>query len=676
MPPEARTVDLALLCRRAAIAPTTIDDDNRTVELTFSTGAAVVRSDWWGGKRWIEKLSMDPKHVRLERLNSGAPLLNAHSGYSLEDQIGVVEDGSARIAGKKGIATVRFSAREAVEPIWRDVKDRIIRNVSIGYKVHKFEETTGEDGETPVRTAIDWEPYEISMVPMPADAGAQTRSGKKPAGETYPCEILTRGANAPASDPEPPHKESVMDRNAPESIAETNPLRPDPPPAPPTEPTDRDRGAAAERERVQNIRNACKAARMTREFEDKLIADGVSESEASRRIFKILEDRDPDVPTQGARPQVEMAGDDPLVHARAGIINAILNRVNPGQFPLEDVGRKYRGMSCLDIGRAFLNARGVRTTNMTRSDLVDAMLARTTRAGYHTTTDFPMLFEDAANKNLRAAYEAAPQTWRAISKPVSISDFKPSRQLQVGDAPGLDEVLEHGEFQQGTITEAKEVVQLKTYGKIFAITRQALINDDLNAFGEVPAAFGRKARDKESDLAWAQITSNPTMGDGVALFHTASHFNLSGTSDAISITSLGAARAALRNQKGLDAVTLLNLGVRYLIVPAAKETLADQHVTQLTPAQTSNANPFGPGGRTPLTVIVEPRLDVASTVSWYVATDAASAPVLYYATLDGQSGPEVRQMEGFDVDGMKFRARIDVAFKAADWRAIFKNPGA
>jgi phage major head subunit gpT-like protein len=306
--------------------------------------------------------------------------------------------------------------------------------------------------------------------------------------------------------------------------------------------------------------------------------------------------------------------------------------------------------------------------------LVDAMLVR---AGLHSTVDFPGLFEDAANKNLRSAYEAAPQTWREISRLVSLSDFKPSRQLQVGDAPALLEILEHGEYTFGTIGEAKESIQLKTYGRMFGITRQALINDDLNAFSEVPAAFGRKARDIESDLAWAQITGNPTMGDGVALFDATTHANYTASGTAISVTSLGVGRAALRKQKGIDAATLLNLMARYLIVPAALETIADQYLTQITAALASSVNPFATGsGRTPLTPIVEPRLDANSATAWYMATDQAQAPVLYHGVLDGQEGPLVTQMEGFDVDGMKFRCRIDVAFKAADWRAIYKNVGA
>ena len=460
-----------------------------------------------------------------------------------------------------------------------------------------------------------------------------------------------------------------------QTIVEGNPLpTPSPQNTDPVEKTDRTLGAEAERARVEYIRVSCEAGKMTRAFEAALIKEGVNEIEASRRVFEEIRKREVDVPRAGggSRPDIRV-GDDPLVHVRAGIANALLHRIASERHKLEDVGVPYRGMSILDIGKVFLSARGVRTTSMSRSDLVDMMLGR---AGMHSTSDFPSLLEDVARKNLRSAYEAAPQTWLPIAQPLNLADFKPSRQLQIGDAPGLDEILEHGEVTQGTITEAKETVQLKTYGKSFAITRQALINDDLNAFGQVPALFGRKARDKESDLAWAQITANGLMGDGVALFDASTHGNLTASGTAISVDSLGVARAALRKQKGIDGVTPLNLSPRFLIVPAGKETIADQYVTQITPAASSNVNPFGPSGRTPLTVIVEPRLDANSLTAWYMASGADQAPVLYYATLDGQSGPDLRQEEGFDIDGMKFRCRIDVAFKAADWHAIYKNAGA
>jgi len=667
---------------RAAVE--SVNEETRTVDLVFSTGAAVERMDFWTGKRYIETLSLEPGQIRLERLNGGGPLLDAHGAYSVADQLGAVVPGSVSLTKKEARARVQFSRRAAVEEIWQDVRDGLIRSVSVGYRVYRFEETEGKGNALPVRRAIDWEPFEISMVPIPADAGAKVRDGKSD--DANSCEIVPVGHVARAVEPPPPAPQKtpaagaattketkVMDNDRAQTLVEGNPL-PIPAQAAPPEPaekTDRVLGVEAERARVEHIRVACEAGKMTRAFEAGLIKDGISETEASRQVFEEIRKRDVNVPRESARPTGVLAGDDPLVHVRAGIANALLHRIASDRHHLEDIGRPYRGMSILDIGRAFLSARNMRVTSMSRSDVIDALLGRA-----HTTTDFPMLLEDVARKNLRSAYEAAPQTWLQISKPVNLSDFKGSRQLQIGDAPGLDEVLEHGEFTEGTITEAKEIVQLKTYGKSFAITRQALINDDLNAFGEVPALFGRKARDKESDLAWAQITSNPTMGDGVALFDTTTHKNLTSSGTAITVDSLGVGRAALRNQKGIDGVTPLNLTPVFLIVPAGKETIADQYVTQITPATSSAVNPFGASGRTPLTTVVEPRLDVASATAWYMACAVASAPVLYYGTLDGQSGPDLRQQEGFDMDGIKFRCRIDVALKAADWHAIYKNVGA
>jgi len=674
--PTAQMIELGPMLLRAEVRADRIDVEARTAEVIFSTGAGVDRFDYWTGKRYVETLSLEPGHVRLKRINNSAPLLDSHSSYDLRSQIGVVVPGSARIEGGKATATVRFSKRAEVEPIFQDVIDGIVRNVSVGYKAHKYEKTE-EEGKPEHRHATDWEPYEISACAMGADDGAKFR-GQKPS-DTNPCEIVTRGE---------PVKETRMDLEdtRSESIVEVDPLAP---PvrraAPPAEVDERDLGAAAENERVEGIRQACISGRMSRAFEDRLIKDRkMSLVKAQGLVFDELRKRARDDDGPGQQPtgcgggEDREVGNDPLIHVRAGIEGAILNRIAPDRFQLDEKSRPYRGMSMLDVGRAFLHARGMRTTQMDRSRLVDALLTRT---GLHTTTDFPGLFEDAANKTLRAAYEAAPQTWLPISKLVSLSDFKPSRQLQVGDAPALLEILEHGEYTFGTIGEAKETIQLKTYGRMFGITRQALINDDLNAFGEVPAAFGRKARDIESDLAWAQITANGLMGDGVALFAAAAwptgHANLTtGPGTVISVASLGVGRALMRNQKGIDNVTPLNLSAKYLIVPAALETLADQFVTQITPALPGSVNPFSAGGRTPLTVIVEPRLDVSSALSWYLATDVPSAPVLYHGVLDGQTGPLVTQQEGFDVDGMKFRCRIDVAFKAADPRAAYKNVGA
>lgn len=171
-----------------------VNSETRTADLIFSTGAPVDRFDRLSGKRYREVLSMKPAHIRLDRLNAGAPLLDSHSAYSVGDQLGAVVRGTARIEKGQAIARVRFSKRDAVEPIFQDVQDGIISAVSVGYRVHRFEETEGRDGAIATRVATDWEPFEVSLVSMPADAGAKVRDGDK--SQTNSCVIVRSVADA------------------------------------------------------------------------------------------------------------------------------------------------------------------------------------------------------------------------------------------------------------------------------------------------------------------------------------------------------------------------------------------------------------------------------------------------------------------------------------------------
>lgn len=197
---RAQTIDLPMLDIRAALS--NIDDDAREVDLVFSTGAPVVRYDWRTDTRYIERLSMEPKHIRLDRLNNGAPILDTHSAWSLASQIGAVKTGSAKIAKGEGTLRARFSKRKSVDETWQDVRDRIVTKASVGYAVHRYEETAGKDGGLPTRLAIDWEPFEVSMVPIAADDRSQTRSrtgngnDQMPLPVLYPCVIHRSGGGA------------------------------------------------------------------------------------------------------------------------------------------------------------------------------------------------------------------------------------------------------------------------------------------------------------------------------------------------------------------------------------------------------------------------------------------------------------------------------------------------
>lgn len=680
-PAVKRTVNLPQLSLRAAVALKSLNKDDRTVELTFSTGAPVTRSDWWTGQRWIEKLSMDEKAVRLDRLNHGAPLLDTHSGYRLGNLLGVVEDNSASVDGKKGTATVRFSKRDDVEPIFQDVVDRVIRNVSVGYIVHEYEETPPKrKGDLPTRTAIDWEPYEVSLVPMPADAGAQTRSGKpedQPR-EVFPCRISVRAQERTPMRNQDPNESTTVAEEAVIDPAEETRTEPAAGGAA-AEPTDTELAQRAERARVTGIMAACRASRMTTEFQDGLIRDGISLVDAQTRVFEEMRKRGGETagPRSGAVADVQL-GEDKLVHTRKGIEEALAHRLagdlrkkdGTPHFPLTETGRKYRGMTILDVARVYLSARGLRVTEMSKIELAGVALGLTaSRGGMHTTSDFANLLADVAHKTLRAAYEEQPQTFRPLVRITTNPDFKNVNRVQLGDAPALLEIGEDGEYKSGTISDGKETYALRSYGRKFAITRKALINDDTDAFSRVPMMFGRKARVLESNLVWAQITGNPVMGDGNALF-SAAHNNLETDGDVISVDSLSRGRASLRLQRSLDG-DFLNLNAVYMLVPTTLETKADQFVTVITPQAAGSVNPF----QNKLQVIAEPRLDAVSATAWYLAASVAQVDILELMYLEGEEGPRVESRVGFDIDGLEIKCGLDVAAKAIDWRGLHKDPG-
>ena len=744
-PLESRKVELPSLLIRADVS--NVNEQDRSVELVFSTGAPVERYDWRREERYIETLSLDPVHIRMGRLQRGVSVLDSHNGYALRSVIGRTTPNTATLKKAEGRVRARFSKRDDVTPLWRDILDGIVQDASIGYRVYRYEEIPAKGSGLPTRNAIDWEPFEVSMVSVPADAGAGIRGDKNESlnaceivlstrmdhmdmnlpkvgdrvkvivppheeGQTegvvrqvidgalgiefdgmpgmvhhwyVPSEVMvTEAAAMPTEEgrkqdamapgePIVPKEKTVIEQRS-DTIVEKVPA--DVPVKPPA-PTEQERATIAERTRTQGIITACRAAMLPSSYSDKLIADGVSLLDARGQVLDELQRRGGDDRVPDPRPPgdgVIEVGDSALVHQRAGIEAALLHRIAPQHFKLEDVGRRYMGTSLMDFADIYLRAAGLDTRGIHKMERAGMALQK--RGGMHSTSDFPSLLADVTAKTLRAAYEAAPQTFLPISQQKNLTDFKPSKQLQLGEAPALLIVGEGGEFQHGTIGEGKEQFQLATYGRIFAITRQALVNDDLNAFAEVPGGFGKAARNLESQLAWAQITTVPNlMGDGVTLFDAAAHFNYDSVGNAITIASLGEGRASMRAQKGLDGSTILNLFPRFLIVPAALETVAEQFVAALTPNQASQVNAFGPQGRTPLTVIVEPRLDAASESAWYLACDPAQAPVLYYGVLDGQTGPTVEQELGFEIDGLKIKCRHDVAFKAADFRAIYKNVG-
>ncbi len=171
----------------------------------WTTGASVRRYSWLDGEEYDEALSLEPGAVRLERLNLGAPFLDTHCSYALENVIGSVVPGTAKIADGRGTATIKLSKAAGVADTVQKIQEGVIRNISVGYWIHKVVKTEGDEGTVARWDVVDWEPLEVSAVPIPADPGSQIRSeGTKQDGSgpaTRSCTFVTKRSPAPAPKP-------------------------------------------------------------------------------------------------------------------------------------------------------------------------------------------------------------------------------------------------------------------------------------------------------------------------------------------------------------------------------------------------------------------------------------------------------------------------------------------
>ncbi len=419
-----------------------------------------------------------------------------------------------------------------------------------------------------------------------------------------------------------------------------------------------------ERERVSTIFDLAGKLDLERSFADDLVKRGVSLEEARKVILDQVAAKSEETRTF-SQVSVPLGGQDERVTRRQAVTNALLHRYSPTLFPLEDAAREYRGMTLMELARESLANAGENTRGLSRDEVATRAL--------HSTSDFPEILAAVTNKTLRQAYDVYPRTFTHFCRQVLATDFKAMHRVQLGEAPQLLKVNESGEFKRGTLGESKESYRIETYGRVVAITRQVLINDDLDAFTRIPAMYGNSIAQLESDVVWDIVTANPAMADNKALFH-GDHKNLAGTGAALSVDAVGAARAAMAKQTGLDKKTVLNIRPSFLIVPASLELKAEQMVAQnIVPADTANVVPQSIRTLSPIS---EPRLDAVSETAWYLAANPNQIDTIEYAYLEGQQGAYIETRNGFDVDGVEIKCRLDFGAKAIDWRGLFKNPGA
>jgi hypothetical protein len=351
----------------------------------------------------------------------------------------------------------------------------------------------------------------------------------------------------------------------------------------------------------------------------------------------------------------------PELRVRA-IGEALFARATPSHTP-SNASRPYVDLSIAEVARDCLSRAGVSLAGVTSASLIERAL--------HSTSDFSLILADSVNRTLRASYDAATSAIRRLARETSAADFRTKHRLML-DSSGLtlEKVNEHGEFRSGTMEEAEETYALDSFGRIFGITRKALVNDDVGAFADISRRLGQAAANFEAQALVNLLVSNaglgPVMKDGQTLFHS-THKNVSTSGAAPSETTLSAARLAMRRQTGPSGGLIVVEPV-YVVVPPEMETATQKTLTSIQPVTLDNVNPFSN-----LRLVVEPRLVDADR--WYLTADPTSIDGLEFAYLSGAPGPQIQSRAGFHVDGLEVRISLDWGAGFVEHRGWYSNAG-
>lgn len=680
------------------------DREKLTFEFTMSTGAPVVRTDFWTGEQWVERLEISKKAIDLTRLKDGAPIVDSHRMWSIDDVLGTHEDawldGDGEGARLKGRGRLSSAPTEKLGRVRHDVADGILRHTSVGYRIQgwRIKKADPKAGTLEERTAIAWFPHENSIVALGADPGAGIGRSADQDQMQAVCGYFARGddglmtfvRDVDRADLEQPRtdaagqstcgaerRETQETQMPPEANTQDPQQRaqvPAPAPAPAQPQVDEKAIRAAETQRVLQIQEAAR----TLGFEDgdgevrKLIDDGLDIEKASRALIERVALKQPKI--QGAHSGRVTVGEEQYGRMLGGAEQALAARMGcTGIKTDEGPAREMRNLPLLDMARELLIEKGALTRSESRMLTKHELVKR----AVHGTSDFPKITSNAANKRLQQAYMVQPRTFAGVVNVVDVPDFKQVSVAHLGGISALEEVGEHGEFHYATIGEKAETYVASTWGKIVALSRQLIINDDLRAFANMTSKLGRAASVLENNLHWALRTGNKVMSDGNGVYHSA-HGNI-GTK-VLGLDGLAEGFRTMLVQRDLapkagELGDYINVTPSILTVPPELLHLALQLTADLTPGVVTAANPY----RGKLKVEVEPRLSAAGvtngTTTWFLDAAPSDWPTWELAYLEGARGPVVESREGFEVDGVEIKVRHDVAMAAIDWVGTFRSNG-
>nr|DAM52634.1 MAG TPA: major capsid protein [Caudoviricetes sp.] len=615
-------------CRETTIDQ--VDSDNRTVELSFSSETPYGR--WFGD----EILCHDEECINLERFSNG--LGTVLFNHDRDAVVGHIE--KVWLEDNRGKALVRFDTDEQSETIFQKVQSGTLQGVSVGYAIYRYEVLEDEDTKStngrfngPAYVVTDWEPLEISIVSVPADATV----GVGRSAEEIHTSIDTQEDN------------TRMDQEKTLEVQEvkSTPVE--------TGITQEDLQKAMEQERKRTSEITALFRDFDVEGADEAIVMGVSVDEARAMVMDQLRARN-----KGVSVTMGEAESDKF---RAAAQDAVLMAAG---IPVADAApgaQELRGHSMVELARESLQREGLQANFGDNMELA--------RQAINSTSTFPAIMANLANKSVMVGFNEAETTYQIWAGKGSNRDFKEAARVALSEAGNLELVPEGGQFQQDFLGEASARTKVATYGKLFSLTRQAIINDDLGLFSKIATKYGSAAKRLVNKMVYAQLTGNVKMQDNIALFDT-KHGNVAGTGEALSVKAIAKAITAMRRQKGITGEATLNITPKYLVVPPELEMVAYQIVNSTAAVDGVNSGVVNPyKGR----FVVVADAELTDPDAWYLVADASQHDTIEVTYLNGVETPRLETRQGFDVDGIEYKVAFDCGVSALDFRGVFKNAG-
>ena len=618
-------------CRESTID--NVDTDSRTVELSFSSETPYGR--WFGN----EILCHDEECINLERFNNG--LGTALFNHDRDAVVGHVE--KVWIEDNRGKALVRFDEDEKSDMIFKKVQSGTLQGVSVGYSIKRYEVLDDKDSVSSngrfkgpdTYVVTDWEPLEISIVSVPAD----------------PTVGVGRSADEIHTSIDTQEEEKSMDPKEnlkTEEVKSTEPVE--------TDITKADLAKAMEQERKRTSEITALFRDFDVEGADEAIVTGVSVDEARAMVMDQLRARN-----KGVSVTMGEAESDKF---RAAAQDAVLMAAGLPVTEPAPGANELRGYSLIELARDSL-----RRECDTKANFGDNM--EMARAAVNSTSTFPAIMSNLANKSVMVGFNEAETTFQIWAGKGSNRDFKEAARVALSEAGNLELVPEGGQFQQDVFKEASARTKVATYGKIFSLTRQAIINDDLGLFSKIATKYGSAAKRLVNKMVYAQLTGDVKMQDNVALFDD-KHGNVAKTGEALSVKAIAKAITAMRRQKGIQGTANLNITPKYLVVPPELEVTAYQIVNSTAAVDGTNSGVINPyKGR----FVIVADAELTDPDAWYLVADASQHDTIEVTYLNGVETPRLETRQGFDVDGIEYKVAFDCGVSALDFRGLYKNTG-